>query len=1031
MPLQKQIIDVPLHTGQDSYSDPKQQKTMQLVHNLLMDKFGRLARRKRFASISGTVQGGVSSPSFLEGTGIFEYESNPIRVGTVRNSGTGISASREGIFHAYIPSISKWTIDNEGGRPYDLTVQRGNQSHIDKDSARSVAQYLNYRAVMFVTGGVPTLEIWDTNTSQLLHTATYASPPTNPCVRCAFVDDPSSANKVLMAVAQGASYNLRVRTWNTGTVDTAPTSEANLAVAQTENATLAHFDVCVVNTGSKNDLIVAYKDSSNRLNIEAITGANASRWTLNYATATYGTPDRSICVFRVRTLSSTLYRIFCGYYDSTGTQTKTVAATAAGASLTATPNTITGMASEGYLLTGAGSFVGSNTAYSDTTGHCVAMIASCDSSSSRVEWARLDATAAISGSISTLTAVHTVGGAFEYQGRIYLTVAPQFGASYFPQFVYIMLEITPGSTTNPVPLGRIFVGNAAICDGTVDYIAPASNVIEGGGELGKFVFAGAEISDILGNYASGGTVFTAKRSLAVVQVDLANNYGLVSWCQSGRDRIVACGRVYLYDGGAQGIPFEFPPFIDDLNSGNTGGGTLAVGSTYYYRSVFSWWDRHGQKHTSGISPTVSQVIGGGENSIVPDGTTGGGALIGDPIIQTEHRVDGYRPILNGSIYYFDELSATTNHIKASIPTALGQADALIEGNEVLYTDTGELENWAPPSSNIVLAHKNRVFLVPMDDRGAIWFSKERQAGVGVSFSAGLIQRIDEGGAIKALASLDDFVVAFKSDSIYAFGGQGPNSQGIGAFSTPQRIATTEGCVDPRSVVSFQDGIVFRGRRGFMLLDRSLQVSFIGTGISGGLDLDVCVAAVPMPALSCLFFVFSTGYIGVYNYLHKMWSYFTIGSVTGTPAHACAVGNDMYLIMTNGNIYQYDIDGTVASSGATNMAEVMTPFVKLEGEQGFQRVWWVQIDGVFPSTGNLTVKLHYDDVNSAVQTIGAINLATAGIGDELRIKPIRQKCKSMAVEVEYDGTGDLSISKISLVCGVKGGKLNRLSGAKTR
>ena len=50
---------------------------------------------------------------------------------------------------------------------------------------------------------------------------------------------------------------------------------------------------------------------------------------------------------------------------------------------------------------------------------------------------------------------------------------------------------------------------------------------------------------------------------------------------------------------------------------------------------------------------------------------------------------------------------------------------------------GVLENIAPPTTRIVTSRRQRVFLVPDDERTVVQFSKEKIAGQGLSFNDGL------------------------------------------------------------------------------------------------------------------------------------------------------------------------------------------------------------------------------------------------------------------------------------------------------
>src|SRR5262249_1969702 len=89
-------------------------------------------------------------------------------------------------------------------------------------------------------------------------------------------------------------------------------------------------------------------------------------------------------------------------------------------------------------------------------------------------------------------------------------------------------------------------------------------------------------------------------------------------------------------------------------------------------------------------------------------------------------------------------------------------------------------------------------------------------------------RCDQAGACTALASLDDKMIVFKADQIYQITGNRPNATGQGGtLSTPQLISRDCGCIDWRSVVRGPAGIYFLSATGIYLLDRGLNVTYVG------------------------------------------------------------------------------------------------------------------------------------------------------------------------------------------------------------
>jgi len=82
-----------------------------------------------------------------------------------------------------------------------------------------------------------------------------------------------------------------------------------------------------------------------------------------------------------------------------------------------------------------------------------------------------------------------------------------------------------------------------------------------------------------------------------------------------------------------------------------------------------------------------------------------------------------------------------------------------------------------------------------------------------------------------LAYMDGNVVAFTTDGIYLVGGDGPNDQGAGSFPPPRCLTRSVSCVDYRSVVETNLGVMFQANIGLYLLPRGFgPAQYVGVGV---------------------------------------------------------------------------------------------------------------------------------------------------------------------------------------------------------
>lgn len=149
----------------------------------------------------------------------------------------------------------------------------------------------------------------------------------------------------------------------------------------------------------------------------------------------------------------------------------------------------------------------------------------------------------------------------------------------------------------------------------------------------------------------------------------------------------------------------------------------------------------------------------------------------------------------------------------------------------LYTTGGILDNVAPPSCKAMCVHQNRLVIGGADDSTVVWFSKELSPTDAPGFNDLLTIRIEAGGAVTGLASMNSSLFIFKENDVYVVSGSMPDDTGNGnTLAEPVRLPSGIGCIDPRSVISTPIGVFFQSKRSIELLTPDLRITPIGDKI---------------------------------------------------------------------------------------------------------------------------------------------------------------------------------------------------------
>ena len=521
----------------------------------------------------------------------------------------------------------------------------------------------------------------------------------------------------------------------------------------------------------------------------------------------------------------------------------------------------------------------------------------------------------------------------------------------------------------------------------------------------------------------------------------------------GKNQHINGAMVSMYDGTSV-VEHGFHLYPENLTVGTSGTGGLILAGTYQYAATYEWTDNQGQLHRSAPSVAISQVT---------TGTTSTNTIV-VPTLRITSKVAPRAPVsivlyrTQSNLTVFYRVSSVTiptfNDVTVDTVTFTDTtADSSLLGNALLYTTGGVLQNDPPPPSALITTYKNRIALVPSEDRISYLISKGIGTDTPVEFTQFFNKRISQrGGDINAIAEMDDKLVFFKESHIFYTYGQGPTATGTNDdIPDAIEVPTGNGAISPH-VVSTPIGIMYKTRKGIFLLERSLQSTYIGAEVER-YNGDSITSAVLVEDSNQVRFTLSSGVAIVYDYFFNQWYTFT-----NHQAIDATIFQGRYTWLSSNGIAMKEDPTLFTDNGAFVKRKMVTGWFSFGGLQGFQRVYQLNILGEYRSPHQLRVQIAYDFNPNPTQDsyIDATSLdgfpafgmdGTFGTGSpfgggnlpppylpyQYEVDFIRQKCTSFQVTVEDlqpSNYGESSVlSGFAFTIGIKPGA-NRLPASRS-
>jgi len=367
-------------------------------------------------------------------------------------------------------------------------------------------------------------------------------------------------------------------------------------------------------------------------------------------------------------------------------------------------------------------------------------------------------------------------------------------------------------------------------------------------------------------------------------------------------------------------------------------------------------------------------------------------------------------------------------------------------SESLYTTGGVLPVDPWPNMEQVASTSRRMFGISEAAPGTVFYSKLFEENVAPEFSASLVVATGGFRTLTAIGSIDDKIILFEEGNIHILYGTGPDNTGANGDFFVERMQTTIGCIDPQSLVTVPDGLMFYSSSsgefhlitrdnqiidigkpvmdltegisvtGAVLYQKEHEVRFFTTGTGSsdwGPDPDTSAGVPPRPPRPR--FGRSTNPVGtlVYNYQYSKWTILTHPSAFLV---STIYENKPVMLISNG------LATTVGTDWFQSFPMVWeTPWIKVNQLQDYGRFYGATFLGKYLSSwadqgsigllegGDLKVTLKYDYEGMDAETDEYLFRANVDFNPEsgerlqFKVHPGRQKCQAVKFIIEEQVT----------------------------
>lgn len=896
MTLQKQLVSVDLSGGIDTKTDEKLVLPSSLVEleNGVFTVGSSITKRNGYSKLQDVQLDGTALPT---GDALTSLKNELLVFGSNK-------------LYSYTSGLGRW-LDRGGFRSAttsasNLVRNESEQSAVDACETQNTILY----AWEDTSGGVRASVVDGVSNTVILDNQLISA--TGKCPRCVVLGN----NLTLIYVDTSGTDSIKSTQVNV----LEPTSFSSAKTLYTDvNTTSPWIDVTKYTTTGDVSAVMAYANTSNTVKVSYITSTGAAGDVSSGFVAPVtlsAQAEDSIAIYADKTVSTDIYVAFGKSTSSTGLKvfrlTSALATTASTTSADGTAIKRIGM----VFNTSATVEVYYEHNASDTYNHLVNKRTYTTSSNS------------ISSASVVMRSVGLVSKPFRYNSVTYFFVLHESSL----QSTYFLID------SAGLVIAKLKQGLA----GALPTRPMPSNVVN---ETSGIFELTAQVQTRL---ESRDDDIYGLKGVSRLTVDFVSNRNFLNK-EMGGTLFIGGGFVSAYD--TQNIAeLGFHIYPENVSvSTATSGGSIAAG-TYAYRVIYTYQDAVGHINRSAPSVAVSQ-------------TTTGSASVNTLTIPTlritDHSnvtIEVYRTVNNGTIYY--KIGTVANSTSADTVSFADEgtiSDTNLVAKETLYTTGGVVDVIAPPSTSVLGTFKNRMFVVSSEDPQVLFYSKKRLGDNAVEFNDSFTVTVNKAKAVTAFQEMDEKLLIFEDDKIFALTGDGPTPTGDqNNFSEAQLITSDVGCTDPRSVVLIPQGCLFKSNKGIYLLNRSLETVYLGAPVESFNNLTITSADL-LQSKNQVRFLTSDGATLVYDYYYNKFSTFTGHKGSGATVWD-KTGNYVYL-RTDGEVWEEDTGYT--DNGAPINLKLTTAWIKTNQVQGFQRVRKAFVLGDFKSDHTMRMQVGFN------------------------------------------------------------------------
>lgn len=462
------------------------------------------------------------------------------------------------------------------------------------------------------------------------------------------------------------------------------------------------------------------------------------------------------------------------------------------------------------------------------------------------------------------------------------------------------------------------------------------------------------------------------------------------------------GHVLQYDGeSAVELGFHIYPWYvfaaDNDDTGNVDDGVHA------WKCSLSWENAKGELERSTTAAIDEATMGGGGSDALVQVWPSPHTLkqsartfpslevwrtVAAPVDDSPyHLVTSKDPTDTGDNQYIDGDPATS----AAIQFRDALSDANLVNRETHPENGGALASLAPPCGSIVTAGADRVYLAGVSyDPLLLVYSKLRNQGEVVAFNDRLKVHLPaHGGDITGLALLNETLIVFKKNAIYALDGEGFDNTGAGTNYVARLIATEVGAKSQEAIALGPMGLLFQSDKGWFLLPGvGQEPKYVGSQIAD-YDTDTVVDVTVLEG-EHMILVSTTSRILAYDYIVDAWSVWSESSLVS----ACQY-DGVHHIATTASIESQDTDHTAVSYSTV----VKTAPIKLDGIAGYARVKQITVLGQYMGAHTFGIALWRDYSGSEFQIKNwTVSPTTAGEPLQFVHGPSIQKMEALQIKL---------------------------------